>query len=199
MAGQPPSRGQRRRRGAARSPLCPSARPHHLRACWRRVRRRAAALPRRRAARPGLPRARCTGRGHRAAPVRRAGDAPPIRHPGAHHRGRLDRPSWPGYRRAARRPHTHRQRRRLRLRADGDARERHQCGRAARRRHSDRRRGIDGLRHRRLHDVRAAGRRRRRPHPHGPILRRWPGLPRRPGALGRRWGTVPPETVGATP
>ena len=46
-------------------------------------------------------------------------------------------------------------------------------------------RGVDGLRHRRLHDLRAAGHRRRRRHAHAALLRRRSGVPRRPGALGR--------------
>ena len=49
-----------------------------------------------------------------------------------------------------------------------------------------RRRGVDGLRDRGLHDLRAAGRRRGRPHPLLPVLRRGAGVRRRPGALRRR-------------
>ncbi len=56
-------------------------------------------------------------------------------------------------------------RRRLRLRPDGDAARGHRGGRRPRRRQPVRRRGVDGLRHRGLHDLRAAGRRRRRRAP----------------------------------
>ena len=47
-------------------------------------------------------------------------------------------------------------------------------------------RGVDGLRHRGVHDLRAAGARRGRPLPVRPLLRRGAGVRRRPGALGRR-------------
>ena len=59
-------------------------------------------------------------------------------------------------------------------------------------------RGVDGLRHRGVHDLRAAGRRRRRPDPDGPLLHRGAGLRRRPGALRRR-RHGPARTVGAPP
>ena len=61
----------------------------------------------------------------------------------------------------------------------------HPGGRGRGRRRPRRGRGVDGLRRGGLHDLRDAGRRRRRPDPHGPLLRRGPDLPRRPGALGR--------------
>ena len=77
-------------------------------------------------------------------------------------------------------------RRRLRLRADGDAASGHRPRGRARHPVPGRGRGVDGLRHRGLHDLRAAGHRRRRPDPHGPVLRRGAGVPRRPGPLGRR-------------
>ena len=62
----------------------------------------------------------------------------------------------------------------------------HEIATALRRAQPVRRRGVDGLRHRRLHDLRAAGRRRRRRDPHGALLRRGPGVPRRPRPVGRR-------------
>ncbi len=47
-------------------------------------------------------------------------------------------------------------------------------------------RAADDLRHRAVHGLRAARRRQRRGHPHGPRVRGGPGVPRRPRALGRR-------------
>ena len=58
-------------------------------------------------------------------------------------------------------------------------------------------RGVDGLRHRRVHDLRAAGRRRRRRDPHGALVRRGPGVRRRPGAVGRRRHACRRTLVGA--
>ena len=138
------------------------------------------------AARPRLPRRRRARRGHRDQAVRR-----PRRQA---HRG-LARPSRPTTARWASSgrvtdvlpavARAHRRRRRLRLRPDGDAAGGRQGRRRARRLLPVRGRGGDGLRHRRLHDVRAAGDRRRRRHPHAALVRRRPGLPGRPGALGR--------------
>ncbi len=78
-------------------------------------------------------------------------------------------------------------RRGLRLRADARCCARSRDAATARGRPVLRRgRGVDGLRDRGLHDLRAAGRRRGRPHPLLPVLHRGPGVRRRPGALRRR-------------
>ena len=58
-------------------------------------------------------------------------------------------------------------------------------------------RGVDGLRHRRLHDLRAAGARRRRPVAVRPLVRGRAGVRRRPTCAGTTSGTLPPDLVGA--
>ena len=122
------------------------------------------------------------------------------RHHRRHHRRRLARrrrAGSPTCCRAVLGPH--RLRRRLRLRADGDAARGRRPGRRAGHRLAGRGRGVDGLRHRGLHDLRAAGRRRRRPDPHGALLRRGAGVPRRPRALGRRRHACRPTPSAPSP
>ena len=67
----------------------------------------------------------------------------------------------------------------------GDAQVDHRRRRPPRRRRPGRGRGVDGLRRRRVHDLRHAGRRQRRGDPDGALLRRGTGVPRRPRAVGR--------------
>ena len=81
----------------------------------------------------------------------------------------------PRHRRA--RPFRRARRRGVRVRPDADARGGDEAGARARARGARRGRGGDGLRHRRLHDMRAAGARPRRRGADGPVLCGGPGLP----------------------
>ncbi len=96
-----------------------------------------------------------------------------------------------GGRRPARRDRRHPRRRRLRRRADGDAGRGDRRVRGTRHPRAGQRRGVDGLRHRRLHDLYRSRDRRRRRHPHDQGVRRRPGLPGRAGPFrGRRHDPV---------
>ncbi len=61
----------------------------------------------------------------------------------------------------------------------------HEVAAAAGREQPARGRGVDGLRHRGVHDLRAAGALGRRQHPDDPVVRRGTRVRRRPAALGR--------------
>ena len=120
------------------------------------------------------------------------------RSPRRHHRRRLRGRARAGLRRAAPAARADRQRRRLRLRADGDAARRRRAGRRGGHPVAGGGGGVDGLRHRGLHDVRAAGGRGRRPYPDGALVRGGTGVPRRPGALAGR-GAGPRRRGGSAP
>ncbi|CAA9330689.1 MAG: Dihydroorotate dehydrogenase (NAD(+)), electron transfer subunit, partial [uncultured Frankineae bacterium] len=186
VAGRPPPAGPPRRGRPARQALPAAGAPGQRDPRRRRLRQRAAAAARPRAARAGLPgqlRPRRRQRRPAVRPSRRQADGRLDR---GHDRRRLPGPARAGQRRPAGRARADRLRRRLRLRADGHAAGRRRPRGRARRAVPGGGGGVHGLRHRRLHDLRAAGRGRRRPHPDGALLRRGAGVPRRPGALGRR-------------
>ena len=197
-------RAARPRPGRHRRPARPAVpaarRAGRLRAGRRRLRQRAAVLARRGAARARLPRRDGARRGHRGPAVRRGRGPAHRRRRHRHHRRRLAPGTAAGCPTCSATSSPHRRGvvygcgpmamlRSVTEIADGRGRRR-----------PGRRRGVDGLRRGGLHDLRHAGRRQRRRDPHGALLRRGPGLPRRPGALGRvrdGLGRVPDDALGA--
>ncbi|CAA9254732.1 MAG: Dihydroorotate dehydrogenase (NAD(+)), electron transfer subunit, partial [uncultured Corynebacteriales bacterium] len=186
VAGRGPAGGLTGRGGPAGHPVPAAVRADAVPAGRRRVRLGPAVLAGRRAAGPGVPGGVPARRRDPRADLRRAGGQAHRRRGHGDHRRRLVRPARHGRRRAAGRDRADRRAGRLRLRADADAaggRRRRGVVRAAVPGGGG---GVDGLRHRGLHDLRAAGGGGGRGDPDEPVLRGGPGVRPRAGALGRR-------------